>query len=84
MDDLFPVMAIGLGYCCIFPTIIISAIYLGFYSNALQSLNDFSITTGDRFLIDWNTPLFSDIYARGKNETCDGVDEPVIHMPWFG
>lgn len=72
------------GFCCCGPIIVICAICMGFSSLARQSMDDFSITTGDRFLIDWNTPLFSDIYARGKNETCDGVDEPVIHMPWFG
>ena len=84
MDDLEPVILIGFGYCCTFPVIIISTIYMGYYSAALQSLNDFSITTGDKFLIDWNTPLISDIYVKGKKEKCDGADEPVIHMPWFG
>ena len=75
---------VGFGFCCCCPIIVICAICMSFTSLARQSMDDFSTTTGDRFLIDWNTPLFSDIYARGKNETCDGVDEPVIHMPWFG
>ena len=77
-------MVIGFVYCCSFPAIVISVMYMGSYSAALQSMNDFSITTGDKFLIDWNTPLISDIYVKDKKDRCDGTDEPVIHMPWFG
>ena len=47
-------------------------------------LNNFSIATGDKFLIDWNTPLISDIYVKGKKESCDGFDDPIINIPWFG
>ena len=74
----------GFAYCCTFPAIIISVFYVNYYFTALQSLNDFPITTGDKFLIDWNTPLISDIYVKDKKDRCDGTDEPVIHMPWFG
>ena len=77
-------MVYGFMYCCSFPAIVISVMYLGSYSDALESLNNFSITTGDKFLIDWNTPLISDIYVKDKKDRCDGTDEPIVHMPWFG
>ena len=81
-------------YACylISPLIIIALVgsslfYIEFFGFAMDAMNDILAERGgigDRFEIDWNTPLISDIYAKNNNESCDGVDEPAIHMPWFG
>ena len=85
-ENLLTILVISFGCCCTIPMIVISGIYLGVYGSALTSLNDFSHLhlTGDKFEIDWNNPLISDIYVKGKKEKCNGIDQPVIHLPWFG
>lgn len=55
-----------------------------FFGGIHDSLVSFSIPNGDKFAIDWSTPLISDVYARNQNEQCDDGDDPAIYYPWFG
>ena len=71
-------------YCCSFPTITMSVIYMVMFCSVQTQLDLYSIPNGDKFLVDWSTPLISEVYDKDKSEPCNDGDDPVIYFPWFG
>ena len=63
---------------------ILFGIYATSFVKVLDTINDFSISTGDKITIDWNKPLISDIYFVDAEDQCEGIDQPILTMPWFG
>lgn len=71
-------------FCCSLPTMFMSAMFWSMFSSVLSQLDMYSIPNGDKFLVDWSTPLISDIYVKDQYEPCNDGDDPVIYFPWFG
>ena len=70
--------------CCSCPTIVLSIICEFMFCTALNKLEMYSIPNGDKFLVDWSTPLISEVYVKDKSEPCNDGDDPAIYFPWFG
>ena len=74
--------------CCTFVTVLVSMIPMAMVPTQFKPNIEAGLfqrmSVADKLQLDWSKPFVSDIYTVNSNESCQGADEPIINMPWFG